>query len=50
MVIGNTKSGKSTLINYILSNPLKSEKLNPESKGTDGKILKVVFDGEFHGP
>ncbi|WP_375331710.1 hypothetical protein [Candidatus Tisiphia endosymbiont of Temnostethus pusillus] len=50
LVIGNTRGGKSTIINYLLSNPLKVAKLDPNAKGKDGKVLKIFAVDPTAGP
>ncbi|WP_417905520.1 hypothetical protein [Candidatus Tisiphia endosymbiont of Micropterix aruncella] len=50
IIIGNTRGGKSTVINYLLSNPLKVTKLDPNDKGKDGKVLKIFAIDPTAGP
>ncbi|WP_341751254.1 hypothetical protein [Candidatus Tisiphia endosymbiont of Piscicola geometra] len=50
IIIGNTRGGKSTVINYLLSNPLKVTKLDPNAKGKDGKVLKIFAVDPTAGP
>ena len=50
LIMGNTRGGKSTLVNYLLSNPLKAEILDSNDKGKAGKQLKVVKNGNEAGP
>ncbi|WP_375319046.1 hypothetical protein [Candidatus Tisiphia endosymbiont of Oplodontha viridula] len=50
LVIGNTRGGKSTVINYLLSNPLRVAKLDPHGKGKDAKVLKIFTVDPTAGP
>ena len=41
MMLGMTRSGKSTMINYLLGTPLIADVMDPNAKGSKAKNLKV---------